>query len=703
MKKNIMDKKVISALTIGISAMMALSSPITAYAEGEDAPTPENTEPETEETSTVEAEPVVTAEAQEQAEVAQEAIEQIVEEIAPITTEETKAEADDGGMVADQAVESVIEAAEKIEEAAQGAAQDIDNAEQDLKVAEKKDVEEQEAATYVVEIIQSAEEAAEVAAETVAEAQEKADEITAEIDQAAAENDVGKAEEAIERLETLVEQAQEVVDERKEQLEDLNNSYSKAIDELQKAEDEFILALADASADVQAAKQKLDNAKTEVNILKDAVEEAQDKLEAESEAANDLAQELGNNRNGVANWDKQGEVLKAYIMDYYIPQVLGTIDENSITFNQKVKGFDRQDYTYYEFSYLDENGNQVTKYFNLDRSDKRLVNGNPYDGLGGSKEIVIFEKSELEVGADTYLRQIYGDEEWFQDAVVKGKNGAALDTLRSKTRKGDFKVYSYEKDGVTYYIAQEQIDGAKADSRDLSYDEDGNLLVDGCKVKEVVQNSNNNIHGNPNIIVNTKDIKTGDEETENEVSQFIKQADGYVEQYKEYTDAVNKAEDATQEAIDEVERLEDAIDGLKNHKNYVLTAAEALGVTDVAKFLGIEVPASANLDEMTVPQAITYLDNLLVKANEKMADAIDDLNAITAQKDVAKEAISNLATESDVDPSEVIEEIDNQIQDQQQEEQNNEETQENQNNNEVTQENQNNNEETQEAQNNNEE
>ena len=650
MKKNILkEKKVISALMVGISAMMAISSPITAYAEGEEAPEAENTEPTTEETSTVEAEPVTTAPAQEQAEVAEKAIEEIVNEVAPITSEETGADTEDGGKVAESAVEDVVETAQKVEELATAAAGEVEKAEEDLKEAEKADVNTVEEAKDVVEIIQAAEEAAEVAAATVEETKTEAAVINEEIQQATADEDQEKAEEAFERLEILVEQAQETVEARKTQLDKLTTDYSKAKEELEKAEKDFLDALADASSDVQAAKQKLVEVKAEVNDLKDAVETAQDKLEAEAEAAQDLKEELENNRNGSVSWDKQTELIKAYITDYYIPQVLGTADEESIIC-KKVKGIDRQDYTYYEFTYLDAEGNEVTKYFNLDRTDKKAVAGNPYAGLGGSKDIVIFEKSEIEVGAEKYLRELYANESWFKDAVINGKGGAPYNTVQEKMKSGDFRVYSYEKDGKVYYISQEQLDGTLEDDRNFYIDEEGNLIVDDCKATEVIQNINNNTHGQPDLVVNTKDIKTGDEETDNEVTQFI-----------EYTEAVNKAEAATEQAKVEVEKLEEAIDGLKNEKNYILTAAEVLGVTDVAAFLGIEVPESVDLDSLTIAQAIKYLDNLLDKANEKMADAIEDLNSITAQKDAARQAIDELAKENDVNPEAVINVIESQI------------------------------------------
>lgn len=50
-----------------------------------------------------------------------------------------------------------------------------------------------------------------------------------------------------------------------------------------------------------------------------------------------------------------------------------------------------------------------------------------------------------------------------------------------------------------------------------------------------------------------------------------------------------------------------------------------------------------------------------------MSDAIDELDAITAQKDAAKQAIDELAKENDVDPEAVIDQIENQIEEQQQE------------------------------------
>lgn len=663
---NLFERKTISALMVGISAMMTLTAPITAYAEGEEAPVTDNPEPETQQTETAEAEPVTTAPAQEQAEVAGDAIEDIVNEVAPITTEETAASEEDGGMVAEEAVQDVIETAKAIEEAAKEAGEDIEEAEADLKEAEKADVAEQEAAREVVEIIMEAETAAEIAEQTVADAQTAAVDIKQEIDKAVEEKNEEKAKEEVEKLETLIEQAQEVVEARQTELEQLTDEYSKAKEELRKAEKDYIDALADASADVQAAKAKLDDAKTEANNLKDAVETAQEKLENESEAAKDLKEELEHNRNNGLSWDNQGEVLKAYIIDYYIPQILGTADESSVKFEKKVKGFDRQDFTYYEFKYVDKDGNEVTKYFNLDRADKQ-VSADPYARLGSSKEIVIFEKSELEIGADAYLRELYKDEDWFKEAVINGKNGPAYDKLKNKTKAGDFKVYSYEKDGVVYYISQEQLDGRMAETRTIGTDENGNITVDECEIKEVIQNKNNNTHGNPNIIGDTKLITTGEDEPENEIAQFIKEADSYVEQYKEYSEAVSKAADATEQAKEEVEKLEDAIEDLKSRDNYVLTAAEVLGVTDVAKFLGIEPTEEVDMNSMTIEEAIGYLDKLLDKANEKMEDAIENLETMTTQKEAAQKAINDLAKENQISPAIIIEEINNQIEDQKKE------------------------------------
>ncbi|WP_155830771.1 hypothetical protein [Butyrivibrio sp. AE3009] len=665
-KNNLFEKKTISALVVGISAMMALSAPITAYAEGEEAPETSPTEPETQQSAVAEAEPVTTAPAQEQAEVAKEAIENIISEVAPITTEETAASEEDGGAVAEEAVEDVIEAAQAIEEAVQEAVTDIQNAEEDLKVAEKADVAEQEAAREVVQIIQEAEVAADVVEQTVADAKTEAETINQAIDQAVEDKNEEKANEELQKLETLIDQAQEVVEERQTELEQLNKDYTNAKAELRKAEKDYLEALTDASADVNEAKAKLEEAKAEADNLKDAVETAQEKLEAESVAAQDLKDELENNRQNWANWDKQGELLKAYILDYYIPQVLGTDDETSVKFEKKVKGFDRQDYTYYEFSYTDKDGNKVTKYFNLDRVDKQVCS-DPYNKLGSSKEIVIFEKSELEVGADTYLRQLYSNETWYEKGVVKGVNSEELNTVKDKMRQGDFRVYSYEKDGVTYYIAQEQLDGNKPETRKIEVDQDGTIKVEGCVITEVIQNKNSNTHGNPAIIGNTQYITTGEEETDNEVAQFIKEADSYVEKYKEYSDAVTNAEDATAQAKEEVEKLADAIEDLKTRDNYVLTAAEALGVTDVAKFLGIEVPEEVDMNSMTIEEAIGYLDKLLDKANEKMEDAIQDLSALTSQKEAAKQVINDLAKESQINPAVVINEINNQIEDEQKE------------------------------------
>ena len=72
MKKDLKNKKLVSALTVGISAMMALATPVTAYANGEATAPPEefpDTTTESDVASTEAEAPAVTQEAEEQAQV----------------------------------------------------------------------------------------------------------------------------------------------------------------------------------------------------------------------------------------------------------------------------------------------------------------------------------------------------------------------------------------------------------------------------------------------------------------------------------------------------------------------------------------------------------------------------------------------------------------------------------------------------------
>jgi DNA repair exonuclease SbcCD ATPase subunit len=642
-KNNLKNNQVTSAICMAIAATLFITTPVTAFAE-------------TDENITTEA--TVLDVAQEQAVETEKAIDKIAEAVDVISNEETGASKEDGGEVAQPAVEEVVDKAAEIQTDVSEAKEQVQEAAKELDKAEVAVAAEDEAAKEVVNTVEKIEETVETTQKAVEEAKTTVDAAVEKINEAVASENKEAAQEeaqkAYEEINNKVEETAKKVEEQQKNLEKLTDDYNDAKEALIKAENEYKAAVNNASGDVEEAKEKLNAAKEDAAALKVAVEEAQKKLDKESQAATDFTKDLENNYAENVDWNKQAEVLKAYVMDYYIPQVVGTSDVNSIKFVQKVKGFDRQDYTYYEFSYKDTEGNTVTKYFNLDRVDKRYVEGDPYAKVGSSKDIVVFEKSAEEAGADTYLRELYKNEPWYKNGVING-SGQDFDYVKRQTREGKFRVFAYEEDGVTKYVTKAQIDKDLQDDRTITVDTNGVVTVDGILAHEVIQNKNNMIH-DKNVIINTQ-------ESDEAMEKFIAEAKGYVDQYKEYTAAVNDAQEATEKAQDEAKKLSDAIDELKDRDNSVVTAAKALGVTDVAAFFKLEIPAeeAESLNKMTLKDAISYLDKLLEEAKDKMDKAAYDLEQLIIQKDVAKQAIEELAKNTIIDAEEILENIEEQV------------------------------------------
>ncbi len=99
-------------------------------------------------------------------------------------------------------------------------------------------------------------------------------------------------------------------------------------------------------------------------------------------------------------------------------------------------------------------------------------------------------------------------------------------------------------------------------------------------------------------------------------------------QYAAYAEQVNEAEIAVNNAVDQVNDLADAIDAVKDktvRKSKTMPATQALGITDIATYLGIQdavTPERAEkLNSLTVIGLISELNKLKQEADGKVEDA----------------------------------------------------------------------------------
>ena len=630
-KNNLINKNVISAISVALSATMAVMSPVSTLAE-----TTDNTDPATDTSAenTIN-ENEITDAAQEAAEDTADAVESASDEIGGVLDEmlgEDGISTEDGGAIAADAVEAVVDAANTLadDESLINAGQAVEDVKADLVQAEEADAEANADMDEAVTAVAAATELAELAEKSVEASSAQAAELTDEIENAATSAD---AEAAYDKLGHLVDDTVKDIEAKKEAFNELSVKYDEAILKLRAAEQKLDASLDKATADVNQAKAELDTAKKNVEALEEALEEAGEKLDIEAKAAQDIQNEMSTVKN---TWDSQRKLQQSVILNYYVPQLLGP-DVTDVTFTLNAdKGFTGQDSSRFTLKYKDADGNDQVKYFNYDRIDRTYKSNNQWADLGKSQYIVIFEKSAEEVAADKYAAKYYKD--------IK----AADKSFTSNYNKGKYDVYAYEEGGVTKFAAIDEINNGLAEG--TVTEEDGVYFVNGNAARKVVQTTANTCDAEKKINV------TNDEA----FVEFYKNAGDIADKYEEYGKAVEKAASEVEDAVDEAQALSDAIDALKNNRSSrTVSAARALGVDDVAAYLELEVSGdeAAKLNQMSLDEVIEYLNSRLDEAKEKIDNAELKLDDLKIKYEEAQGKLDEVLSRLNVVAEEASEEV----------------------------------------------
>ena len=702
--KTLTNKKLVSALMIGISAMITLQSPVTAYASGDVEPLPDNdggTPDTTSEVAQQEVYDPVTDEAQAQAEVAQEAISNTAPEEAGTgavegAAQEAKEAADlilavDAGEIpegaqaseSDTAVKELIEAANAIvtdgpqsDGIAPSAISDLGNAsskieevKNDLVQAEEankqaessyKDVQEESK-----EMVDSAKvmiDTADAMKEETQTADEKTAALVESIQDATTRED---AEKAYQDLEKLVSDMKDDLAAKKKLYDQMVEDYEKAVLKLEQAqsaldaaEQRFDGKVSDAVQGTIVAEASVEEAQRKVDNLAEAIDKVEDKISDEA-AATELSELRGSSewKGSIGGVEKNRTIMREVIVNYYMPKILGidiiAEEVNYQTDFEAVSGAEGQEYNYHKFTYKyrDENGEVKTgvKYFNWDSLIKLNLNSL---GLNSGEGVVVFEKTEDEIAADTLVKEYY-------------KNSGLLSNNKKKTAysEGKFDVFMYtDSSGEKKYLVREQVENA-VDSGTTVLNDDGTpASYDGYQLTQVIQNQNNLLHeGNCIIVASDKNIVKYTTQDTAVRNQIIRNSDGsnrlsekkvdeiiknskalntfivqnsvavnpntsaLMSQYAQYKEETLEAKAAAAKATEEVSKLADAIDNIKeqgkNKKSRM--AVDVLGVSDVATSLGLTVSAdeAARLNGMTIGALMQELNNLKAQADEKAAKA----------------------------------------------------------------------------------
>lgn len=422
------SKNVIRSLSVGLAAMMALSTPIAAFAEDADGQNSSETTPE-ESTTTVTtqksaAEQVgevqkAAEETRETTKVAKNAVNAAVDTTiaddsgADQTTKDTAGVLDatangtfEGGTDVNVAEEIVDKTMDRIKDASDAAA-DTDAA------LDKVDKKADEANTI-----------ADDAKKEQQEAQDAFDKAQAGIDSA---TDIEEAKNAYNQAAGIVGDAQKAYETAKAAYDSKVAEYNTALDELKAAQAAYDTAVAEASTEAAAAAANLAAVQEKAKALQEAAEEAKTAIpeltDAQKAALEIIALEKERAGDTSTNWRKEDELFKVILKNYYIPELAGgELVDCKWTWNQD----DNKNYC--EVTYKDvEGGASHTVYLN-------------YKLNGTRDDLVIFRKAEEVVSYD-----------------VKGTDGSLAFNINAENfpadkLQNDQDTAVYENNGVVYTI-----------------------------------------------------------------------------------------------------------------------------------------------------------------------------------------------------------------------------------------------------------
>lgn len=423
------SKNVIRSLSVGLAAMMALSTPIAAFAEDADGQNSSETTPE-ESTTTVTTQ--------------KSAADQVKEIQQSDAAQNVKTDTTAAKDAVNTAVDTILKDGSGADQTTKGAAGELDTTANgtfeggtDVNVAEE----------MVDKTMDRIDEASDAAAKTDAalkEADQKADEANTIADDAQKEQqkaqdafeeakagidsatDIEDAKDAYDQAAGIVGDAQKAYETAKAAYDSKVAEYNTALDELKAAQEAYDTAVAAASAEATAAAANLAAVQQKAESLQTAAEEAKTAIpeltDAQKAALEIIALEKERAGDTSTNWRKEDELFKVILKNYYIPELAkGELVDCKWTWNQN----DNKNYC--EVTYKDVAGDTQTVYLNYKLNDTR-------------DDLVIFEKAEEVVSYD-----------------VKGTDGSLAFNINAENfpadkLQNDQDTAVYENNGVVYTI-----------------------------------------------------------------------------------------------------------------------------------------------------------------------------------------------------------------------------------------------------------
>ncbi len=388
MKRKVVNEKVIRAMAIGISAMLATATPMTAMAaegEGDNPEAPQAGGSEAEVNTVVD-------DAQAAGESAEASVGDAVTPVETVTGDvETQVAPGEAGTDAEgkDLAQTVRGAAADLAGDATGndltkADTTIETTTDNLDAAEGAIVSSDSSLDKAEDAYDDASDAAKEAVNTVNKANDAIDAKAGDISNA---ETIDEANAAYDELVAIADEAEATFNTKLDEYNEAKSAYESAAADVEKYEKAYTDAVALADSNAEAARVALEAAKDKADALEAALQAAKASVDESAKAAIAIAEkEKAVDDSAGLNWKEEDKLFILIMENYYLPEE-SHISGAKVT---RVQGKDNDEYNYFKAVYTDENGKKCEKYFNFKLGENNKT----------KNEMIIFEKREVEIFGD---------------------------------------------------------------------------------------------------------------------------------------------------------------------------------------------------------------------------------------------------------------------------------------------------------------
>ncbi len=468
MKRKVVNEKVIRAMAIGISAMLATATPMTAMAaegEGDNPEAPQAGGSEAEVNTVVDDAQAAGKSAETSVKAAEKPVGTVTGDVekTPVVKGEAGTDAEGKDLA-----QTVIDAAADLAGDATGndltkADTNIKTTDVNLDAAEGAIVSSDSSLNKAQNAVNNANDAANEAVEAVTDANDAIDAKAGDISNA---ETIDEANAAYDELVDIADEAEKTFNTKLDEYNEAKSAYESAAELVKYYEDQYDAAVALADSNAEDARVALEAAKKKADALEAALQAAKASVDESAAAAIAIADKEKEIDSAGLNWKEEDKLFILIMENYYLPE-RSNISGAKVT---RVQGKDNDEYNYFKAVYTNENGEKCEKYFNFKLGENNKT----------KNEMIIFEKREVE---------IFGDPDKTPDRYVDS-TGKVKNIEEGLANRSIFAVVTKNDDGTesTKYFETAKLGDATVgdviESTEVTNESKVDITVDKTTAKE---------------------------------------------------------------------------------------------------------------------------------------------------------------------------------------------------------------------------